>query len=93
MQSELSADEFSSPEDRKHSRHRHKRRRSNDHRRSRSDSPNDSDSGETVDLPPRFDSHGKRVPERGEDPIADTVQDLISGLLGGGGSSGSRGRK
>jgi len=92
VQSELSAEEFSSPEDRRHSGHRRKRRRSNGHRRSRSDSPNGSDSSETVDLPPRFDSHGKRVPERGEDPIADSVQDLISGLLGGG-SSKSRGRK
>jgi len=89
VQSELSAEEFSSPEDRHHSGHRRKRRRSNDHRRSRSDG---SDSSETVDLPARFDSHGKRVPERGEDPIADSVQDLISGLLGGG-SSKSRGRK
>lgn len=98
VQSELSAEEYSSPEEKRHSEHRRKRRRSNDHRRSRDHSPTDSDSGETVDLPPRFDSYGKRVPERGEDPIADTVQDIISGLLGGGGgggggSSSSRGRK
>jgi hypothetical protein len=97
VQSELSAEEFSSPESQRHSEHhsehRRKRRRSNDHRRSRSDSPVTSDSGETVELPPRFDSHGKRVPERGEDPIADTVQDLLSGLLGGRSSSQSRGRR
>lgn len=97
VQSELSAEEYSSPDDKRHSEHRRKRRRSNDNRRSRGHSLTGSDSGETVDLPPRFDSHGKRVPERGEDPIADTVQDIISGLLGGGsgggGSSGSRGRK
>lgn len=95
VQSELSAEEYSSPEDKRHSGHRRKRRRSNDDRRLRDDSSTGSDSGETVDLPPRFDSHGKRVPERGEDPIADTVQNIISGLLGGSGSgaSGSRGRR
>ncbi|KAE9966547.1 hypothetical protein BLS_006937 [Venturia inaequalis] len=95
VQSELSAEEYSSPEDKRHSGHRRKRRRSNDDRRLRDDSSTGSDSGETVDLPPRFDSHGKRVPERGEDPIADTVQNIVSGLLGGSGSgaSGSRGRR
>jgi hypothetical protein len=44
-------------------------------------------------LPPRFDSQGRKLPERGVDPIADKVEDLLQssffqniteGLLGAG---------
>jgi len=76
----------------------HKRRRSDRHRRSRSNSPVSDESGQTEDLPPRFDPSGRRVPGRGEDPIADRVEDLLSSgffqnvadnLLGAGSSKSS----
>ncbi|KAF1809033.1 hypothetical protein P152DRAFT_461898 [Eremomyces bilateralis CBS 781.70] len=71
-------------------------------KRTRSRSPA-SDSDETVDLPPRFDSDGQRKPEGGEDSFGD----LLSGrgragkvfhrltenlLMGGNSHSGSRRR-
>lgn len=72
--------------------------------RSRSDSPSSISSGETVELPPRFDPNGRPVPQRGEDPLADKLEDFLAGrnsagkmfqkltgdLLGSGGASGSR---
>lgn len=88
------------------------RRRHHDRRRAsqtdilRSPSPAHSDT--TIDMPERFDQYGRRKPERGEDPLADTIEDLLSGkgaagkLLGkltgvfGGGNDdkdGRRGRK
>ena len=33
-------------------------------------------SGETIDLPPRFDELGRR---KGDDPLADRLEDLLSG--------------
>lgn len=70
---------------------------------SRSPSPAPSDV--TLDLPERFDKYGRPVPERGEDSLADVVEDLITGtgiagkFLGklavgfGGNKGGSRSRK
>lgn len=44
-----------------------------------------SSSEETIDLPPRFDQEGRKMDQRGEDPIADKIQDMLSGkgLAGG----------
>lgn len=39
------------------------------------DPENDSDS--TIDLPDRFDSHGRLLPQRGDDPLADRFEDLL----------------
>ena len=36
------------------------------------------DSDATEDLPPRFDAQGRKLPERGEDSLADKVEDLLS---------------
>jgi hypothetical protein len=33
-------------------------------------------SGETIDLPPRFDELGRR---KGDDPLADKLEDILSG--------------
>jgi len=33
-------------------------------------------SGETIDLPPRFDELGRR---KGDDPLADQLEDMLSG--------------
>ena len=41
------------------------------------DDGNNSDA--TVDLPPRFDDEGKKKSERGEDPVADRFEDIVSG--------------
>lgn len=38
----------------------------------------------TVDLPERFDKDGRKKPERGEDPVADALEDLLSGKGPGG---------
>ena len=49
-------------------------------------SPSPAQSDATEDLPQRFDNKGRRIPEKGEDPLADKVEQLLSG--GGGGSLG-----
>lgn len=56
--------------------HRNQRRRLS-HDDSRSLSPVESDA--TIDLPDRFDEHGRRIPEKGEDPIAEKIEELLSG--------------
>jgi len=65
---------------------RRRRRRSRDpSTQRRTGSPDSVNSSETVELPPRFDQEGRKVPERGEDPLADKIEDLLSGkgLAGG----------
>ncbi|KAL8772162.1 MAG: hypothetical protein Q9209_002597 [Squamulea sp. 1 TL-2023] len=47
-------------------------------------SPSPAHSDATIDLPRRFDEKGRKIPERGEDPLADTIE----GLLGGSGGLG-----
>lgn len=37
------------------------------------------DSGETVELPPRFHQDGRRKPERGDDPLSDKLNDIFAG--------------
>ncbi|KAK8206889.1 hypothetical protein M8818_004724 [Zalaria obscura] len=55
-------------------------------RRHRSHSPaSDGSSDETVDLPPRFDAQGRRVPDKGDDPLAYGIEELLGGLGGKGG--------
>ncbi len=44
--------------------------------------PSPAHSDSTIDLPQRFDEKGRKIPERGEDPLADTIESLIGG--GGG---------
>lgn len=62
-----------SPRRRRH----HDRHRASQPGTSRSPSPAASDA--TVDLPERYDRYGRRKPEKGEDPLADTIEDLLSG--------------
>lgn len=78
-------DDRSSYED--HRPHRSSRRSSRNHHPSSARdgdplSPTDSDA--TVDLPERFDKEGKRKPERGDDAIADILDDIMSGKGPGG---------
>lgn len=47
--------------------------------RSRRDSRDQSDSDSTVDLPPRFDEQGQRMPSEHEDPLAGRIQDILAG--------------
>lgn len=86
----------------------HRRHHSSDHgdssrkRRRRSQSRDaESDTDTTEDLPPRFDAQGRPLPERGVDPVADKLEDLLQssffqniteGLLGAG-AGGSAGRR
>lgn len=60
-------------------------------------------------MPDRFDRQGRKLPERGDDPLADKIQDILNGqgtvgkffqrftgdflLGGGGGGGGGRGRR
>lgn len=81
------------------------RRRASQNDLFRSPSPTPSDA--TIDMPERFDQYGRRKPERGEDPLADTIDDLfrgngavgkflenLTGALGGGsGENGDGGRR
>lgn len=57
--------------------HHHRRRASQSDAPLRSPSPTSSDA--TVDLPPRFDKYGRRRPEKGDDPLADTLEDILNG--------------
>lgn len=59
------------------SRDSHHRRRASQNDIERSPSPAPSDA--TIDLPPRFDKYGRPRPERGDDSLADTLEDLFSG--------------
>lgn len=59
------------------SRHHHHRRRASQKDVEQSPSPTLSDA--TVDLPARFDQYGRRRPEKGEDPLADTLEELLNG--------------
>ena len=95
-------DSESSVDDRRHHRSRGSRDR---HEESRSPSPAHSD--ETIDLPERFDENGRRKPERSEDPIADKIEEFLSGkgsagklfknltdgLLGGGNADADKGSR
>ena len=82
--------------------HRHSRTKDRGPPQPREPSPAHSDS--TVDLPPRFDKDGRPKPQKGEDPIADKIEEFLSGkgsaskflknitdnFLGGGSSSRDR---
>ena len=71
-------DRDSSSRQNNHHHHPHRRHASqNDAMTMRSPSPTLSDT--TVDLPPRFDQHGRRRPEKGDDPLADALEDMLSG--------------
>lgn len=88
-------------------RHRHRRSSVPDSRRSANpppsashtrapkpgprDAASDSDSESTVDLPDRFDADGHRLPEKGDDPIADTLEGLLQSVFSEG-KSKSRSR-
>jgi len=82
--------------DRHHDRDdRSRKRRRRRGSRSRSQSPGSEETTETEELPARFDSHGRRI-ERGTDPFADKLEDLLHSnffqkvtddFLGAGGSS------
>ncbi|KAH8425594.1 uncharacterized protein LDX57_003343 [Aspergillus melleus] len=37
----------------------------------------ENDSDATIDLPDRFDSHGRLLPQRGDNPLADRFEDLL----------------
>lgn len=41
------------------------------------DLPRDSDSESTIDLPDRFDAQGRKLPEKGDDPLADTMDQFL----------------
>lgn len=77
--------------------------------RHRSASPPSVNSDDTIVMPDRFDRQGRKLPERGDDPLADKIQDILNGqgtvgkffqrftgdflLGGGGGGGGGRGRR
>jgi len=52
------------------------RRHKHSKHHSRDDSPSSVSSSDTIDLPPRFDETGRR---KGDDPIADRIEDILSG--------------
>lgn len=70
-----------------HHRRRHKSRERSLSRPTphRTDSVDSAASSETVELPPRFDQEGRKVAERGEDSLADKIEDMLKGkgLAGG----------
>lgn len=43
-----------------------------------------SDSEATIELPARFDAQGRKLPEEGDDPIADTFDHLLHGIFANG---------
>lgn len=62
-----------------HPYHHHHRSASQNDTMMRSPSSSPTLSDTTVDLPPRFDQHGRRRPEKGDDPLADALEDMLSG--------------
>ena len=74
------------PQNTRSKRHHHRRSQSESdstaaRRQNQRRSYNDSDngSGETEVLPDRFDKEGSKLPERGNDPLADKLQDILQG--------------
>jgi hypothetical protein len=65
-----------------HEGRRRSRRRQDKRSAPRDASPAESDS--TIDLPPRFDRHGRKKPEKGDDPISEKIEDLLSGKISAG---------
>lgn len=53
---------------------------SHSHKDRVSNKATESDSDSTIDLPDRFDSEGRPIPQRGDDPLADRIGDLIHGI-------------
>lgn len=47
--------------------------------------PEDDESDTTVELPPRFDENGRRMPDQAGDPFAEKLQEMFAGkgLAGG----------
>ncbi len=75
------------PDDRSYDedRHNRSRRSSRNHHASAHDGPlSPTDSEATVDLPDRFDEKGRRKAERGDDAVADMLEDIMSGKGPGG---------
>lgn len=81
----------SRPQDPDSSERRHRRRRSHDPTSSRNDSSKSSkrpelervvspaDSDATIELPPRFDDKGRKKAESGDDPLADKLDEILTG--------------
>ena len=61
----------------RHRPHPQRRRRASDNDINRIPSPTSSD--ETIDLPDRFDKYGRRKPEKGDDPLADQLEEFLNG--------------
>lgn len=47
-------------------------------RRHRDESPGSDTSEATIELPPRFDEHGRQTPD---DPLADTLESILSSIF------------
>ena len=71
----------------------------------RRDTSPSASSDTTVDLPPRFDKQGRKIPERGDDPLVDRLNDFLGeggpggkwlerivGVFGGEGDDGGENR-
>jgi hypothetical protein len=74
-------------DDRSHDDHRHhrSRRSSRSHHPPARDGPlSPTGSDATVELPDRFDREGRRKPEKGDDPLADMIENMMSGKGPGG---------
>lgn len=71
----------STEEDRLSTRREHHEQRP----KQRNASPESASSDATIELPARFDSRGRKVPERGDDTVADKLEDIMNGkgLTGG----------
>ena len=67
-----------------HGSSRHASSRRHRHHAARDELLSPTGSDVTVDLPERFDKDGRKKPERGEDPVADALEDLLSGRGPGG---------
>lgn len=82
--------------------HRHHQHRRHASQTELPKAPSPTHSDMTIDLPERFDQHGRRKPERGEDAWADKFEDFLNGkgvagmflekLTSGLGSGGGRDR-
>ncbi|KAJ9192818.1 hypothetical protein DTO164E3_8169 [Paecilomyces variotii] len=53
---------------------------SRSHKHRASDKTAESDSDSTIDLPPRFDSQGRPIPQPDDDPLADHIEKLLNGI-------------
>lgn len=69
------------PNTNRHHHHHHRQTPKSNAVSTRSTTKDSSDSEATIDLPDRFDAQGRKLPEEGDDLLADSVEHLLQNIF------------